>query len=175
MPGFPAPARSLLLTLVLAVLLIPAVPAGAAEDGCAETWARLAQWTLTEEVEGLTAERLEALQAMVPRVDDCQEVSGGGMGDNAAGWAALVAVFFPADEVDRVVCLIEAESGGNPAARNPGSGASGLMQVMPGWAGVFGYEPQELFDPSVNLWIARRIRDTQGWGAWSPYLRGACR
>ena len=49
------------------------------------------------------------------------------------------------------------------------------MQVMPGWVGVFGYSPEDLFDPVVNLWIASQIRDQQGWAAWSPYQRGVCR
>jgi hypothetical protein len=37
------------------------------------------------------------------------------------------------------------------------------------------YEPLDLFDHWTNLEVAARIRDQQGWGAWSPYVRGLCR
>jgi soluble lytic murein transglycosylase-like protein len=49
------------------------------------------------------------------------------------------------------------------------------MQVMPFWAGHFGYGTDALFDPQVNLEIAAWIRDQRGWNAWSPYVRGSCR
>jgi hypothetical protein len=97
------------------------------------------------------------------------------MDSDAERWRALVSVYFDAGDVERVICLMEKESGGNPGARNRSSGASGLMQVMPSWADVFGYTPDQLFDPTVNLWISSQIREQQGWGAWTPYLRGSCR
>ena len=81
---------------------------------------------------------------------------------------------FDDDDPHRVLCLMEKESGGNPDARNRSSGAAGLMQVMPGWADVFGYDVDDLFEPTVNLWIASRILEEQGWIAWTPYLRGLC-
>jgi hypothetical protein len=93
----------------------------------------------------------------------------------AEWWRPMVALYFEPGEVDRVICLMEKESGGDPAARNPSTGAAGLMQVMPFWAKTHGYSYQELFDPGINLWVASLIRDQQGWPAWSPYLRGACR
>jgi soluble lytic murein transglycosylase-like protein len=97
------------------------------------------------------------------------------MGSEAGRWRDLVEVYFDSDDVERVICLMESESGGNPNARNQSSGASGLMQVMPGWADLFGYTPDDLFDPTVNLWIASQIRRDQGWAAWTPYQRGSCR
>ena len=70
---------------------------------------------------------------------------------------------------------MELESAGDPSARNPTSGASGLMQVMPFWAAHFGHDTNDFFDPWINLEVAAQIRDQQGWGAWSPYVRGSCR
>jgi hypothetical protein len=93
----------------------------------------------------------------------------------AEWWRPMVALYFEPGDVDRVICLMEKESGGDPDARNPSTGAAGLMQVMPFWAKTHGYSYQELFDPGINLWVASLIRDQQGWPAWSPYLRGACR
>lgn len=101
-----------------------------------------------------------------------------GMGDgNVERWRSLVAAYFPAGDVDRALCLMRYESGGNPYAWNPTSKASGLMQVMYSrWGPPFGLRSRTaLDDPAVNLRIARFIRDAQGWTAWSPYNRGLCR
>jgi len=96
-----------------------------------------------------------------------------GMGADVERWRALVAVYF--DDVETALCLIAAESGGNPDARNPSSGASGLLQVLPSWASVFGYKSSDLFDPAVNLEISAALYADGGWGHWSPWLRGECR
>lgn len=90
-------------------------------------------------------------------------------------WRDLAALYFESDDVDRVVCLIGQESAGNPKARNPETAAAGLLQLMPLWADVADIEYARLFEPEVNLWIARHILELQGWDAWSPYRRGACR
>lgn len=93
-------------------------------------------------------------------------------------WRGIVAEYFAADRVDRALCLIRYESGGNPSAYNSGSGASGLFQHLPkywaerssnaGWAGA------NIFDPEANVavaaWLAR-----QSWRHWNPYNRGLCR
>lgn len=97
-----------------------------------------------------------------------------GMGSNVEQWRPLVSQYFNPGDVDTVMCLIGKESGGNTNARNRSSGASGLMQVLPGWASDFGYHPNDLFNPSVNLSISRYLRDNGGWNHWSPYKRGAC-
>ena len=96
-----------------------------------------------------------------------------GMGSNVEQWRALVAVYF--NDVETALCLIAAESGGNPDARNPSSGASGLLQVLPSWASVFGYKSSDLFDPAINLEISAALYADGGWGHWSPWLRGECR
>ena len=101
-----------------------------------------------------------------------------GMGDgdqDVLQWLPLVAGQFDEGEYDRALCLIAAESGGNPNARNPSSGASGLMQILPSWAAVYGVSRTDLFDPSINLYIAADLQDRYGWTQWSPYNRGECR
>jgi hypothetical protein len=90
-------------------------------------------------------------------------------------WRPIVAVYFKPGDVDRALCLMEHESGGDPQAKNPNSSARGLMQVMASiWAPHFGVSYDDLYDPHTNLYIAARIKDIQGWQAWSPYNRGLC-
>jgi hypothetical protein len=97
------------------------------------------------------------------------------MGADTESWRPLVNLYFAPEEIETMMCLLAAESGGNPNATNPHSGAAGLFQVMPSWADHFGYEVDDLYDPGVNLWISRQLLEAQGFGAWSPYLRGECR
>jgi hypothetical protein len=166
------------ITLV-AASLVPA-PAEALVSGqvCAETRDRIARWGDEEAEKGLTTSLLDVLHQLIPLLGECSDagITGGeGMGSDVDRWRDLVEVYFEAEDVDRVICLMEKESGGNPGARNRWSGAAGLMQVMPAWADVFGYGIDDLLEPTVNLWIASRILEEQGWGAWTPYLRGSCR
>jgi hypothetical protein len=93
-----------------------------------------------------------------------------GMGTNTEQWRGLVAVYF-GNETDRALCVMERESGGNPDARNPTSGAAGLFQIMPFWWEAYG---GDRYDPIDNTALAKRIRDEQGWTAWAAYNRGGC-
>jgi len=87
-------------------------------------------------------------------------------------WRPLVSAYFALGDVDRVLCLMGHESGGDPTAVNPSSGAAGLMQIMPSvWSKKY---PGDLFDPEYNIYAARGVYQEQGWGAWSPYNRGLC-
>lgn len=92
-------------------------------------------------------------------------------------WRGLVSAYFPPEDVERVLCLMQIESGGDPTARNPSSSATGLMQVMYSlWGPPFGLTSRaQLEDPDTNLRIAAYIRKVQGWTAWSPYNKGSCR
>lgn len=93
-----------------------------------------------------------------------------GMGSNVEQWRSLVSAYF--SEVDRALCIMSHESGGNPNARNPSSGAAGLFQVMPFWWEHYG---GDRYDPATNTRVAAAILAQQGWTAWSPYNRGLCR
>ena len=91
-------------------------------------------------------------------------------------WRPLVAGHFEPEDVDRILCLMEHESGGNPNAANPRSSARGLMQVMASvWADEFDVTWDQLYEPEINLYVARQILDRQGFTAWAPYNRGLCR
>jgi soluble lytic murein transglycosylase-like protein len=102
-----------------------------------------------------------------------------GMGNRSSDveeWRPLVAGHFEPEDVDRVLCLMEHESGGNPNAANPRSSARGLMQVMASvWADEFDVTWDQLYEPEINLYVARQILDRQGFTAWAPYNRGLCR
>ncbi len=110
-----------------------------------------------------------------PPVASPSRPSSSGVSYNVEQWRPLVEQHFNSGDVWRVLCLMAHESKGDPNAFNPSSGASGLMQVLASWADNFGYVPSDLFDPSVNLAIARKLRDDGGWRHWSPYNRGLCR
>ena len=94
-------------------------------------------------------------------------------------WRPLVAAYFPADQVDRALCIMGHESRGDPTATNPSSGAAGLFQHLPkywadrsskaGWAGA------NIYDPTANTAVAAWLQATGGWTHWSPYNRGLCR
>jgi peptidoglycan hydrolase-like protein with peptidoglycan-binding domain len=85
----------------------------------------------------------------------------------AAGW--------PESEWQRLSCIIQRESGGDPAARNPTSSASGLLQIM--WSAHsrwIGGSQSQLFDASTNLRLGRQIfLRASGWGPWSS-TRSSC-
>ena len=96
--------------------------------------------------------------------------------DPVQRWRPLVAMEFPDREVETALCVIGHESAGNPEADNPRSSAKGLFQVLGSlWASQYGVSQSDLYDPVINIRIAREIWDEQGWSAWSPYLRGLCR
>lgn len=99
--------------------------------------------------------------------------AGQGMGSgDVERWRGLVASY-GGWNVDTMLCLMAKESGGNPNAKNPRSSATGLFQIM---ASVWGPEyPGNLYDPAHNVYVARQVWARQGYGAWSPYRRGACR
>lgn len=103
-----------------------------------------------------------------------------GMGNQTTDverWRPLVAKYFAWEDVDRALCLMGYESGGNPSAQNPTSTATGLMQIMHSvWRETFGVtDRSEWHDPELNIYAASVIRSTQGWTAWAPYNRGLCR
>ena len=89
--------------------------------------------------------------------------SGRGIGSDVEQWRPLVEAFFGAN-TDAALRVMACESGGNPNAVNPFSGASGLFQFMGfWWRGV--WDP---FDPAEN--VARAAELSQGgtdWSAWT--------
>ncbi len=88
---------------------------------------------------------------------------------NAEGWRGLVAAHFPADAVDNMLCIMWKESRGSPTADNPRSTARGLFQVLRSWPISFGYTYADLYDPTINTIVARKVWDIQGYGAWTVW------
>jgi len=167
--------RRILLLTVSVVMLLP-LPARSETHGCDRGWERFASLARIESRSGLTLARLDEINQLIPLLEACagEELEGSWL-SGVERWGPLVATYFRPEDVERALCLMDFESGGDPEARNSISGASGLMQVMPFWAGHFGHDTGALFDPQVNLEIAAWIRDQHGWSAWSPYVRGSCR
>lgn len=96
--------------------------------------------------------------------------------DPVERWRPLITAQFPDEEVDTALCIVQHESAGNPQAANPSSTASGLFQILGSlWGPRFGVSYAQLHQPDINVRIARQIWEQQGWWAWSPYQRGACR
>ena len=92
-------------------------------------------------------------------------------------WRGLVQQHFPANRVDEALRIIQCESGGDPNALNPYSGAAGLFQFLPStWASTApkaGYPDASVFDPTANTasaaWLANRYQELGQyyWRAWS--------
>lgn len=168
-------AKLLILVLVAgAAHLAGPSPARADVLTCGEVWSQVAHLVEAENGEGMTAERLDRLGHLVDVMGACTRQLGYQVDGDVGRWATTVAAYFQPEDVARALCLIDHESGGDPLARNPASGASGLLQVMPFWAGRFGLSTSDLFEPAVNLEVAAWILGSQGWTAWSPYRRGLC-
>lgn len=88
-------------------------------------------------------------------------------------WRGLVEAYWPADIVDEALWVIDCESGGNPDAYNPSSGAAGLFQFIPStWASASesaGWSGADVYDPEANIAVAAWLYgayDTP-WAAWS--------
>lgn len=94
--------------------------------------------------------------------------------ERVAQWRPLVAQHFPASEVDRALKVMDCESQGNPRARNPISGASGLFQHLPiYWASrsaQAGIPGADIFDPVANVRVAGWL-----WGQSNTWTHWACK
>jgi len=123
-----------ILLVTMTAWLLPAMAARAQSAECEETWDRLVAWSHEEANRGLSTTGLESLQLLLDEIEACSEDGTGAMGVDSERWRGLAPIYFDAGDIDRVICLMEKESGGNPNARNPSSGAAGLMQLMPAWA-----------------------------------------
>jgi hypothetical protein len=172
--------RVLLASAIVFSLVVVggAEPAAAEELACDDARQLIADLIREESQQGLTIELMTEFDALIPVLESCEpeeQEYGLHVPPKVRRWAPLVSAYFRADDIDRALCLMEHESGGDHRARNTSSGAAGLMQVMPFWAGHFGYSTKDLYEPAVNLRVASLILDKQGWRAWSPFVRGLCR
>jgi peptidoglycan hydrolase CwlO-like protein len=92
-------------------------------------------------------------------------------------WRGLVRQYFPDRLVEEAMRVMKCESGGNPLAVNPYSGASGLFQHLPyywpsrtekaGWSGA------DIFDGEANIAVSAWLVDQSeragkdSWSHWS--------
>ncbi|HEX6947844.1 MAG TPA: transglycosylase SLT domain-containing protein [Acidimicrobiia bacterium] len=91
-------------------------------------------------------------------------------------WRDLVSQYFPAARVDEALAVMRCESGGDPDAYNPYSGASGLFQFLPStWetaAPKAGFPDASPFDPEPNIgtaaWLGKRY-EALGLDFWRPW------
>jgi len=103
-------------------------------------------------------------------------VSGGSFPPGVERWRSLVSAYFPADRVDAALAVIRCESGGDPEAYNPYSGASGLFQFLPStWATVSqsaGFGGASPFDAEANIGTAAWLSsyyENRGSNPWAPW------
>lgn len=95
-------------------------------------------------------------------------------------WVALVDRHFRTDrDVVVALCVISYESGGNPAADNPGSSAGGLWQHLgkywPTRSVKAGVPGTSRYDPVAATVVAAWLRyDAGGWSHWTVW-RNNCR
>lgn len=92
---------------------------------------------------------------------------GGGVGGNVERWRSLVAEFFPPNQVDNALRIIQAESGGNPSIISPpntnGSRDVGLFQIND----IHGLSTATRQDPRSNVSFAAGLFRQQGWRPWT--------
>jgi hypothetical protein len=70
-------------------------------------------------------------------------------------------------------CIMRLESGGNPRAVNPSSGAGGLFQFLPStWASLGGAGRPQDASPALQFAMAQKLQARSGWSQWVTH--GAC-
>ncbi|HJQ95041.1 MAG TPA: transglycosylase SLT domain-containing protein [Acidimicrobiia bacterium] len=86
-------------------------------------------------------------------------------------WRSLVSSYFAPSDVDKALRVISCESGGDPNAQNPSSGAAGLFQHIPRYwaerAASIGLPGASIFDPVANVAAAAYLVYTEGWSPWA--------
>lgn len=138
-------------------------------------------WLSTPETSDIKVELLRDMEARhpcFPEVCQLEEVmptadyvgavatpppANSGMGTNVEQWRNLVAAYFPAEHVDRMLRIMACESGGNPNAYNGSTGVAGLFQIHPLWQKPW---PGDYYDPWTNVAVAYQVWLEQGYRAW---------
>lgn len=87
-------------------------------------------------------------------------------------WRSLVAAYFAPTDVDLALTVIACESGGDPNAQNPKSGAAGLFQHIPRYwearSSAVGLPGASIFDPVANVAAAAYLVYADGgWKHWA--------
>lgn len=134
--------------------ICPEAPADPSPD--TDQWKPEAQATVAAPVRGVSSPRMVAPPAAPRPVEE---------------WRSLVSAYFAASDVDKALRVIGCESGGDPNAQNPFSGAAGLFQHIPRYwetrSGAIGLAGASIFDPVANVSAAAWLVYTDGWGPWA--------
>ncbi|CAN5846155.1 hypothetical protein BH23ACT5_BH23ACT5_09380 [soil metagenome] len=103
-------------------------------------------------------------------------VSNGAFPPAVERWRPLVSSYFPAERTDEALAVLRCESGGDPEAYNPYSGASGLFQFLPStWATTSpraGFGGSAVFEAEANIGTAAWLSayyESRGSGPWAPW------
>lgn len=92
-------------------------------------------------------------------------------GYTVASWESLIQIYFDAEDWPWARRVMGCESGGNPDAVNPTSGASGLFQFLPStwsWASeAAGWGGSSPFDPPANVAAAAWLHEAIGPSQWA--------
>ncbi len=90
-------------------------------------------------------------------------------------WRPLVEKYFPADQVDTAMRVMNCETGatGDPNSYNSGSHASGLFQHLPKYweerSTAAGWGGSDIMDPETNVAVAAWLQQWGGWSHWTCY------
>jgi soluble lytic murein transglycosylase-like protein len=84
----------------------------------------------------------------------------------AIAWKPLIAKYFPSDQVNNAIKIVNAESGGNTNVLSP-TRDRGLFQINAIHIGRVNGNLEALFDPETNVKVAYAIWSEQGWGPWT--------
>jgi hypothetical protein len=86
-------------------------------------------------------------------------------------WKPLVKRYFAPSDVNRALCVISYESGGNPKAKNRTGTMRGLLQHnmrywddrarKAGWAGA------NVYNPEANIAVSAWLVNSSGWHHWT--------
>ncbi|MGH8926932.1 MAG: transglycosylase SLT domain-containing protein, partial [Acidimicrobiia bacterium] len=86
-------------------------------------------------------------------------------------WRSLVSAYFAPEHVELALRIISCESGGDPNAQNPRSGAAGLFQQIPRYwearAAAAGVPGASIFDPIANVAVSAQLAYSEGWNHWA--------
>ena len=153
-------AKTTLIALVLACSGgLYAAPALAVEGACPE-------WKAKRDVLAAKAKlrRAENDLRKARRVLAATRTYSARFGTSVGRWTRLSRrVGWPWSQLDTLMFVIDRESNGDPNVANyQGSGATGLLQLMPiHWAGKF--DPR---DPRKNLAYGYKLYRSSGWTPW---------
>lgn len=83
-------------------------------------------------------------------------------------WRYLVSAYFPANQVENALAIMQCESSGDPYAHNPGTAtvpedSRGLYQIN---INAHPQMAEDAWDPEANVRYAGQLYAASGWSPW---------